>query len=366
MAEPLRHLYFHIPFCPKLCPYCSFYVETGGKNKTRAFLDALLREVELHAAGARPHTIYFGGGTPSALSVEQLDYLFGGLRDRLDLGELIEWDLEANPATINAEKAALLRSHGVTRLSLGVQSWDDGLLKTLGRVHNAEQAERTFHVLRDAGFTNLNVDLMFAVPGQTPAQWSATLDRTIALAPEHVSSYCLTYEEDTDYFRKLLGGEYRQDVELDATLFETTMDVLPAAGYAQYEISNYAKPGRESRHNQAYWRGADYLGFGPSAFSTVGARRWQNIPDTAEYTRRILAGESAATFTEELTAEMRRGEILAFAIRAREGVAATDVERWSDEMSEFRALGFFEERTDRLILTRRGKMMADAVAEAFV
>ena len=266
MSEPIRHLYFHIPFCPKLCPYCCFYVEVGSQNKTTAFLDALLREVENHAAELQPRTIYFGGGTPSALTCEQLDYLFSGLRERLDFSALEEWDLEANPATIRADKAALLQKHGVTRLSLGVQSWDDGLLKTLGRVHSAAQAEKTFHLLRDAGFTNLNIDLMFSVPGQTPEQWRATLEKTIALEPEHISSYCLTYEEDTDYFRKLLGGEYRQDVELDATFFETTMDTLNAAGFSQYEISNYARPGHESRHNQAYWLGADYLGFGPSAF----------------------------------------------------------------------------------------------------
>lgn len=366
IVAPIRHLYFHIPFCPKLCPYCSFYVEVGGKNKTRAFLDALLREVERQAANVRPHTIYFGGGTPSALTVEQLDYLFTGLRARLDLSELVEWDLEANPATIRADKAALLHGHGVTRLSLGVQSWDDGLLQTLGRVHNAAQAEKTFHLLREAGFKNLNIDLMFAVPGQTPEQWRATMERTIALQPEHVSSYCLTYEEDTDYFRKLLGGEFRQEVELDATLFEMTMDTLTAGGFDQYEISNYARSGCESRHNQAYWRGADYLGFGPSAFSTVGGRRWQNIPDTAEYTRRILAAENTASFTEELSPATRRGEIMAFALRTREGVRIDDLQPWAAEVQEFRDLGFLEDRNDRVVLTRRGKMMADTVAEMFV
>ena len=364
--QEIQHLYFHIPFCPKLCPYCCFYVEIGSKNKTTTFLDALLREVEMHAADLQPRTIYFGGGTPSALTCEQLDYLFSGLRERLDLSALEEWDLEANPATIRADKAALLKRHGVTRLSLGVQSWDDATLKTLGRVHNAAQAEETFHLLRAAGFTNLNIDLMFAVPGQTRVQWEQTLAKTIALNPEHISSYCLTYEEDTDYFRKLLGGEYRQDVELDATLFETTMDTLAAAGFAQYEISNYARPGRESRHNQAYWLGADYLGFGPSAFSTVGLRRWKNIPDTAEYTRRILAGESVESFREELTPTTRRGEIMAFAIRMREGIAAQDAEPWRDDLREFRELGFIEDRDDRIVLTQRGRMMADSVAGAFV
>jgi len=368
MPAIIRHLYFHIPFCPKLCPYCCFYVETGTTNKTTAFLDALLREVEEASPRftLRPETIYFGGGTPSALTGEQLEYLLGGLRARLDLSALREWTFEVNPATVRAEKARLLKDTGVTRISLGVQSWDDALLKTLGRVHDAAQAEKTYDTLREAGFDNINIDLMFAVPGQTLAQWQATLGRTIALQPEHVSSYCLTFEEDTAYFRQLQLGTFRQDDDRDADLFEMTMDILPSAGFEQYEISNYARPGRESVHNFAYWRGADYLGFGPSAFSTVGLRRWQAIPDTAEYTRRMLAGESVEHFVEELTPATREGEIAAFAVRTRDGLATGDVARWTAAVQEFRDLGFLEERAERLILTRRGKMMADSVAEAFV
>lgn len=363
----IRHLYFHIPFCPKLCPYCCFYVETGAKNKTTAFLDALLREVDEAKAAhqLKPETIYFGGGTPSALTTEQLDYLLTGLRTRLDLSDLREWTFEVNPATVRAEKAKVLHDAGVSRISLGVQSWDDALLKTLGRVHNAAQAEKTFAVLRDAGFDNINIDLMFAVPAQTVEQWRDTLARTIALQPEHVSSYCLTYEEDTAYFRQLQLGTFRQDDDRDADLFELTIDTLNGAGFDHYEISNYARPGFESVHNFAYWRGIDYLGFGPSAFSTVGLRRWQAIPDTAEYTRRILAGESVVSFTEELAPATRAGEIAAFAVRTREGIATSELARWP-EIQEFRDLGFLEERGSRTVLTRRGKLMADAVAEAFV
>jgi oxygen-independent coproporphyrinogen-3 oxidase len=364
----IRHLYFHIPFCPKLCPYCCFYVETGAKNKTTAFLDALLREVDDAKAKyeLRPETIYFGGGTPSALTVEQLGYLLGGLRARLDLSELREWTFEVNPATVRPEKARVLRAAGVSRISLGVQSWDDDLLKTLGRVHDATQAEETFAVLRAAGFDNINIDLMFAVPGQTHAQWQATLARTIALRPEHVSSYCLTYEEDTAYFRQLQLGTFRQDDDRDADLFEMTIDTLTAAGFDHYEISNYARPGFESTHNFAYWRGTDYLGFGPSAFSTAGLHRWQAIPDTAEYTRRVLAGESVVSFTEELAPSTRAGEIAAFAVRTREGIATSDLARWPDAAQQFHELGFIEERGLRSVLTRRGKLMADTVAEAFV
>ena len=366
--EPIHHLYFHIPFCPKLCPYCCFYVEVGSKNKTTAFLDALLREVEIAAEeyALQPHTIYFGGGTPSALTTAQLEYLFDGLRAHLDLRELIEWDLEANPATIREDKARLLRAAGVTRLSLGVQSWDDALLATLGRTHDAAQAERTYELLRSAGFENLNIDLMFAVPGQTLAQWQATLAKTIALGSQHVSCYCLTYEEDTDYFRKLTGGTFVQDDERDAQLFETTMDTLTAAGFAHYEISNYARPGGESRHNLAYWQGRDYLGFGPSAFSTVGLNRWENIRDTAEYTRRILAGESPRGSHETLTPAQRRGEMAAFGMRMARGLPLAEIESWRAELEPFRELGFIEEHDAHLRLTRRGKLMADAVAETFV
>ena len=364
----IRHLYFHIPFCPKLCPYCSFYVEVGGKNKNRAFLDALLREVDAAAAHhtLKPETIYFGGGTPTSLLTDQLEYLLGGLRERLDVSALREWTLEANPATVRAEKARLLRDIGVTRISLGVQSWDDELLRTLGRVHNSKQAENTYHILRDAGFPSVNLDLMFAVPGQTHAQWRTTLEKTIALAPDHISSYCLTYEEDTDYFRKLTGGTFRQDDERDAQLFESTMDTLAAAGFAQYEISNYARPGHESQHNRAYWFGADYLGFGPSAFSTIGNERWENVRDTAAYTQRVLAGESAGSFRETLTPTQRAGEIAAFRMRTAEGMPRTELAPWATAMLELEKLDLLETSGENLRLTRRGRMLADSVGEALV
>ncbi len=372
----IRHLYFHIPFCPKLCPYCSFYVEVGGKNKNRDFLDALLREVDRASEkyALRPETIYFGGGTPTSLRTEQLEYLLSGLRARLDLSALREWTVEANPATVRADKAALLRDMGVTRVSLGVQSWDDALLKTLGRVHSAAEAERTYEVLRASGIPAINLDLMFAVPGQRPSQWRATLEKTIALQPEHISSYCLTFEEDTAYFRQLAGGEFRQDEERDAQLFEETMDTLNAGGFAQYEISNYARRDaddgrpnpRESQHNRAYWLGADYLGFGPGAFSTVGFSRWENVRDTAGYTRGMLADAPVFGVREELDAATRAGEIAAFRIRMAEGIPVDELGRWSEAMADFETHGLVVRDGNAVRLTRRGKLLADSVAEAFV
>ncbi len=311
-------------------------------------------------------TIFFGGGTPTALSSAQLDYLLGNFRDQLDLSRLREWTMEANPGSVSPGKAALLQKVGVTRVSLGVQSWDDSLLLLLGREHNAAQAEESFRILRAAGMNNLNLDLMFGLPGQTLAQWRETLQCAVALAPDHVSAYCLTYEEDTEFFARQTRGEYRADVETDARFFETTMRVLEAAGYRQYEISNYAKPGFESAHNRGYWAGEDYLGFGPSAFSTVGEGRWQNVADYRNYSDRIFAGESAIVSTEPLTPEIKRAEQIALSLRTKWGVPASWLLPWPNERKEFAELGLLREAGDRFVLTSKGKLLADFVAAAFV
>jgi oxygen-independent coproporphyrinogen-3 oxidase len=360
----VEHLYAHIPFCPKVCPYCSFYKEASDKNRTRAFLDAMLLEAEKHASTLQPRTIFFGGGTPSALSTSQLEFLLGGLRERIDFSHVAEWTLEMNPATVSLEKARALLALGVNRISMGVQSWDEELLKTLGRVHNAAQAERSYHILREAGVPNVNLDLIFGIPGQTLDQWRDSLERTIALEPDHISAYCLTYEEDTDFFLRLQRGEMKPDEEHDAALFELTMDVLEQAGYAQYEISNYAKPGRECRHNLAYWTAADYVGLGPSGFSTVGEARWKNVSDTEEYVRRVNDAEDPADYREHVDARTRRAEQLAFALRTSLGV--DDSGEWTEELHRLHSAGYLEPHGDRWVLTRPGKMVADAIAETFV
>ena len=362
------HLYVHIPFCPKICPYCSFYKEASDRNKTQRFLDTVLAELDRECARypLLPHTIFFGGGTPSALSTAQLEYLLTGLRRRLDLHSLTEWTLEMNPATVSLEKARALRDLGVNRISMGVQSWDPGLLQVLGRVHSAEQALRSYEILREAGFDNVNLDLIFGIPTQTREQWLSSLKQTIALAPEHISAYCLTYEEDTAFFRQFHQGYLVQDKNLDADLFETTMDLLQGAGYSQYEISNYARPGRECRHNLAYWVGSDYLGLGPSAFSTCGSHRWQNVPDTAAYCECILSGASAAGFTEEVDPATRRAEAIAFGLRTSQGVPLAMLESHREIVREYLEEGFFSADATHIRLTRKGKLVADTLAVAFV
>lgn len=364
----VEHLYVHIPFCPKLCPYCSFFVETGSRNKNQAFLDALLRELEMvrDRFGLMPKTIYFGGGTPSSLLTGQLEYLLAGLRERISFENLEEFGLEANPSTVRKDKADVLKRGGINRISLGVQSWDDEYLKVLGRVHNSAQAEKTYGILRDAGFDNINIDLMFAVPAQSLDNWKASLDKTALLAPEHVSCYCLTYEEDTQFFEMLRAGTYEIDRDEEALFFEATMASLENAGYAQYEISNYAKPGFESRHNRAYWAGADYLGIGPGAFSTVGLERWENVRDTAKYVALIAEGKNAGDFRESLSPRTRAGEIAAFGIRTQEGLSTEFLAPWIEPLQEYVQLGLVESFGERMRLTGRGRMLADSVAEVFI
>jgi oxygen-independent coproporphyrinogen-3 oxidase len=388
---PIGHIYVHIPFCARICPYCAFYKDLLDRSQTSRFCEAILRELEQHqgeplyrlrkatACQARsprrtgdreslliPSTIYFGGGTPTALSIAQLELLLRGFYEQLDLSKLVEWTIEANPGSVSTRKAAVLKKFGINRISLGVQSWDDHLLKLLGREHNAQQAEHSFHLLRAAGFSNINIDLMFGLPGQTIEQWRLTLEKTIALQPDHISAYCLTYEEDTEFFLRYACGEFRQDTDMDAEFFEVAMSILEDAGYEHYEISNYARRGFSSVHNRAYWLGKDYLGIGPSAVSTVGIRRWQNVCDYRTYIDRVLSGQSPCASSENLTHEMKRTERIALSLRTREGVRASDLKRFARQTNEFIALGLLQKSNGNFILTRKGKALADSVAEAFL
>jgi oxygen-independent coproporphyrinogen-3 oxidase len=367
-AEPVRHIYVHIPFCARICPYCAFYKDLLDRSQTSRFCEAILRDLDQQRASFRllPETVYFGGGTPTALTTSQLEFVLGGFHERLDLSSVTEWTIEANPGSVSPRKAGLLHKLGATRVSLGVQSWDNDLLRLLGREHNSHQAEQSFRILRAAGFSNINVDLMFGLPSQTIEQWKFTLEKTIALQPVHISAYCLTYEEDTDFFMRHARGELRQDTDADAAFFETAMAILEDAGYEQYEISNYARPGFSSVHNRAYWLGEDYLGLGPSAFSTVGMHRWQNICDYRSYTHRVLSGQSPRGFNENLTSKMKRSERIALSLRTREGVAASVLKRFAEETSEFISLGLLRKSNGNFLLTRKGKSLADSVAEALL
>jgi len=367
-STEIRHLYVHIPFCAKICPYCNFYKTGLSPGVREDFVKALALEASRCAdrMDVRPATIFFGGGTPTALTTKQLSEVCTMLHDTFRLDAVEEWTVEMNPATVSAEKARMLLDHGVNRMSMGVQAWQPHLLKVLGRVHSSEQALRSYSVLREAGVSNVNLDLMFGVPGQTPEDWAESLDITIGLAPEHISAYSLTYEEDTEFFRQQKRGLLHTDAEIDAGMFELAMSALQNAGYEQYEISNHAKPGRACAHNMAYWLGADYLGLGPGAVSTLGKRRRTNAPDTAAYTRCLIDEGCPPAAIEPLEPALRQREILSFLLRTSLGLDPVECGDWRNELEEYQQQGWLQAGSSgRWCLTTRGKMVADALAEVF-
>jgi len=367
----IRHLYVHTPFCAKICPYCAFYVHRGGVAAQREFVAALRTEWQ-RASEEFPlelETIYFGGGTPSILSAPLFSEVAKELvseKEPYCRPQVQEFTLEVNPATVTAEKAAAWRAAGVNRISLGAQSFDAEMLKLLGRQHRPEDIAETCELLRREGFENINIDLMFALPGQSEAKWEETLRAALVCAPQHISAYALTYEEDTPFFEKLRLGEYRQNEEREIAMFERTRELLGAAGFVDYEISNFARPGFESQHNLGYWRGADYLGLGPSACSTIGGLRWRNVPDTKAYAERIALGQSVRGEMETLDAATRTKERIMFGLRMREGVARAEFGDDVKQLAELTEHGLAFEAKGRVCLTPRGKLVADSVAAMFV
>ena len=366
-ASKVEHLYGHVPFCAAKCHYCAFYSEAGSAAQMDDYVDALLLELERFAPQLAPKTVFFGGGTPSLLPAALLRRVLEAIREKVPLGGLREWTIECNPSTVSTEKAKLFRECGVNRISMGVQALDDDLLKTIGRVHSLKAALGSYAKLRAAGFDNINLDLIFGLPGQTLDHWRNTLKRAIELQPEHLSTYCLILEEDTEFWSLFQKGLIKPNEEQELAMYQMAMDTLAAAGYRQYEISNFAKPGRECAHNIAYWEGKDYIGLGPSACSTVDTRRWQNIPDTGRYIEGIRSGKPVVISEETITSELRAAERAAFGMRMNAGVPAELLQgRWEKEIAELLSAELVQWRNGRLKPTPRGILFADEVAAQFV
>jgi oxygen-independent coproporphyrinogen-3 oxidase len=317
-------LYLHIPFCRRKCLYCDFYsVEAPGP--VEGFLTALSREMALAAAGqaaAEIATIYLGGGTPSLLAAEQIGDVLDDVRRHWMLRADAEITLEANPGTLTDETLQGLRRVGVNRLSLGVQSFHDPLLRRLGRIHDRAEALRAVAMARAAGFDNLGLDLISAIPGQTVAQWEEDLRTAVGLGPQHVSAYTLTIERHTPLGRMVGAGEVRPAAtETEAAMLERTMAILAAAGYQHYEVSNYARPGFPCRHNLAYWSHANYLGLGPSAHSFrredgwARARRRWNVADLGAYCARLADDRQPVDSEEALGKQELFGERILLELR---------------------------------------------------
>jgi oxygen-independent coproporphyrinogen III oxidase len=361
-------LYLHIPFCHRVCPYCSFYKHTPGNTPIGGFIDALNAEASRRVpSSGKPGTLYLGGGTPSMLSATHLSRLFGHLHSLIDFTTLSEVTLEANPATFDLEKASLFKSLGVTRVSLGIQSFSPHVLETLGREHSPEQASEAVAILRAAGIPSVNIDLMFSIPGQSLADWESTLRHAVSLKPDHISAYNLTYEEDTAFFESLRNGTYAENEDHDADHYHLAEEILTAAGFDHYETSNYAQPGHHSRHNQGYWEGADYLGLGPSAVSTIHGIREKNVPDTAAYIRQVNSIGHAIHETEALTPAQRRIELIALGLRTTRGIPLDLLDSASLEKAKtLAAENLLHVGATRIHLTQIGRPLVDPIAAELI
>ena len=390
VSAPVTSLYIHVPFCSQKCEYCAFFSEASSGELINRYVAALIRELELVAADLRPNTIFFGGGTPSILNLRQWEDILRAM-ERLNLLGATEFTIESNPATVSLDKSKLLCDFGVNRISMGVQSLDEKLLDRLGRVHSREMVFKSFNTLRQAGFDNINVDLMFGIPGQTMDIWRATLDEAIALGSEHLSSYEVIYEEDTPLFHQLQAGEFEVNEELACAMFDELVDRSAAAGFQQYEIANFARPqrvgaptaaklasqipGLACQHNVNYWRGGSFYGLGPSATGYVRGVRTKNWANTQLYCEQLEQGKRAIESREELPPLRRAGEIAAFGLRMNAGWPFADFQRvtgfdlrehWRTEIQQVEQRGWGRAEADRFQLTRPGLRFADSVAELFL
>src|SRR5262245_30706785 len=330
-----RAAYVHIPFCRHRCGYCNFTLVANRNDLVDDYLRSIDTELRWLATPHVVDTLYFGGGTPTFLTPEQLRRLAEVALHWFPLADDAEWTVEANPADANSAMADMLGELGATRVSLGSQSFRDKKLQLLERDHRADDIARAVALIRERGI-RVGLDLIFAVPGDTLDQWREELDAAIGLEPEHVSTYGLTFERGTAFWSRRLRGELVEvDEELQRDMYALAIDRLTAAGFEHYEVSNFARPGYRSRHNETYWRGDGYFAAGPGAARYVGGVRETNHRSTTTYLRRVLAGDSPVAERESLSPEARARELLVFGLRRIEGVSrAWFVERSGHEIEE--------------------------------
>jgi len=384
--------YIHFPFCNSKCVYCDFYSIVQLEAKPR-YLNALRKEIKLYQqsspfAGARLSTLYLGGGTPSLLTAEELKQLLHWVSNGFSFAPDIEITCEANPGTLTSHRLTDYQQAGVNRLSIGVQSFDDKELCTLTRIHSAREAEAAITKARAAGFANLGVDLIFGIPLQNLESWQFTLEKAVALSPQHISMYGLTIEQGTPLAQAKADGKVvKCDEELEREMYLLGKQVLESASYEHYEISNFALPGCRSRHNQKYWDGSPFLSFGPSAHSYDGNKRWWNKADVTAYCEQLEAGALPVEGSEILSNQQSKLELIMLGLRRREGI---DLAAWHElagrsflsDMAEVieevggideNAKPFSESRTGKLMtlqdgrvcLTRDGLLLYDAISSRF-
>ncbi len=363
-----RHgLYIHTPFCIKKCPYCAFYSIASGSLIPR-WIDALNREASLYKDWNNPFdSLYFGGGTPTLLGTKALSVLLDNIFEQFDFVPDTEITIEANPNHLTAEKIKALRSFGINRISVGVQSFDDRMLTFLGRGHTAKQAKDALIALRPAGFTNIGLDLMYGLKNQSVDEWIDTLKQAISFQPEHLSCYQLSIEKQTLFGRMRDQGLLVPLTENEeARFFLATSRFLEDNGYIHYEISSFAgEEGYYSLHNNKYWQHTPYLGLGPSAHSFNGARRWWNIASVRKYCEALERGKTPVGGYENLTRAQLRLESVALGLRTKQGIGITQIPRKNRSngiLSRLQDSGFLQVENDRVTPTRKGFLVADHLA----
>ena len=359
-----RHLYVHVPFCARRCVYCDFSIAVRRSTPVDEYLAALARELDQKSSAiGELDTVYLGGGTPSRLGGEGIARVLDMIRANAAVDPGAEVTIEMNPDDVTAELARQAKSAGVNRISLGVQSFDDSTLQWMHRVHDSETARDAFNMLRAEGFENISLDLIFALPDSLNRSWNRDLEQAIDLNPEHISLYGLTIESATPLGRwSAAGSVSAADEEKYAAEFLLADRAAIAAGFEHYEVSNFAKPGRRSRHNSAYWTGARYVGLGPSAHSFDGSARSWNVAPYAEWVERLMNGESAVADSEVLTESNREAEKVYLGLRTRAGVAVTDQDRHSADL--WSEKGWAEIDGDVVRLTSEGWLRLDSLAAA--
>ncbi len=363
--KPLE-LYVHIPFCIRKCAYCDFLSAPAAPEVQEAYVGQLLQEIAASKKLPEDYeavTVFFGGGTPGILKGELLCSILRALRDRFSVREDAEITVEANPGTVNRDKLVQYREAGVNRISLGLQSADNQELKLLGRIHTWEQFLESFQLARETGFRNINVDLMSALPGQTTESVHRTLERVLALSPEHISAYSLILEEGTPFYKRYEGHpELLPSEEEERQMYYDTRDRLCACGYEHYEISNFAKPGYACRHNLGYWERTDYKGFGLGAASLLKNVRHTNQTDLTEYLKGNFAGTE-----EPLTEQAVREEYFFLGLRKMEGVEPGRYrEHYEERIQRLQAQQLLEEKDGRIRLTERGTDVSNYVMAQFL
>ena len=364
-------LYVHIPFCVKKCLFCSFAVTIGQAHRVDEYLEALTKEAQQHK-GRVIKTVYLGGGTPTFINAKQLAQLVGDLRRNFKIMDDAEWAIEINPEDIDAAKARTLKELGFTRVSLGVQSFNDAYLKFLGRAHDSAQALRAFEILRAAGFKNISVDVMYGFPKQTRAELAADLNAALDLHSEHISLYTLTIEPNSRFYATQMKLDSDEKLADD---FSFVSDTLEQAGLKQYEVSNFAKLGFESRHNMGYWTGVEYIGLGMGAHSFVDGRRFWNTEHLKEYLEKTGAGASPMAGEEALSLRTRFMERLVFGLRTNKGVYVPIIEKevsfmlpqeTGDLIEHLIEGGFLCRQDGYLKATRQGQLILDDLATRLI